>query len=151
MAARTFYTYIMSSRTKVLYIGMTNNLERRVQQHKEGKHDSFTREYRCHHLVWFERYATATSAIAREKQLKGWRRARKLALIEEQNLEWQDLSKDWGKASERTSLHQLLPPQTLLHQCHRETHHLCSPTDVILSGAQSAQSKDPHEHATSLP
>jgi putative endonuclease len=93
-----YYTYIMSSRTKVLYIGMTNNLERRVQQHKEGKHDSFTKEYRCHHLVWFERYATAVSAIAREKQLKGWRRARKLALIEEQNLEWQDLSKDWGKS-----------------------------------------------------
>ena len=98
MPARTYYTYIMSSRTKVLYIGMTNNLERRVQQHKEGKHDSFTKEYRCHHLVWFERYATPTSAIAREKQLKGWRRARKIALIEQQNLEWQDLSKDWGKS-----------------------------------------------------
>ncbi len=94
---RTYYTYIMSSRTKVLYIGMTNNLERRVQQHKEGKHDSFTKEYRCHHLVWFERYATAVSAIAREKQLKGWRRARKIALIEQENLEWQDLSKDWCK------------------------------------------------------
>jgi len=98
MPPRTYYTYIMSSRTKVLYIGITNSLERRVQQHKEGKHDSFTKEYRCHHLVWFERYATATSAIAREKQLKGWRRARKIALIEEQNLEWQDLSKDWGKS-----------------------------------------------------
>jgi putative endonuclease len=103
MPPRTYYTYIMSSRTKVLYIGMTNNLERRVQQHQEGRHDSFTREYRCHHLVWFERYATASAAIAREKQLKGWRRARKIVLIEEQNLEWQDLSKDWGKSFMPTS------------------------------------------------
>src|SRR5215813_5020776 len=94
---RTYYTYIMSSRTKVLYIGMTNNLERRIQQHKEGEHDSFTQEYRCHALVWFERYATASAAIAREKQLKGWRRSRKIALIEQQNLEWEDLSQDWGK------------------------------------------------------
>src|SRR5271168_1121284 len=98
MPARTYYTYIMSSRTKVLYIGMTNNLECRVQQHKEGKRDSFTKEYPCHHLVWFERHATAASAIAREKQLKGWRRAKKLALIEQQNLAWQDLSKNWGKS-----------------------------------------------------
>jgi putative endonuclease len=98
MPTRTYYTYIMSSRTKVLYIGITSNLELRVQQHKQNQHDGFAREYRCHHLVWFERYATAASAIAREKQLKGWRRAKKLALIEQQNLEWQDLSKDWGKS-----------------------------------------------------
>ena len=97
MPARTYYTYIMSSRTRVIYIGITSNLERRVQQHKQNQHDGFTKEYRCHHLVWFERYATAASAIAREKQLKGWRRAKKLALIEQQNLAWQDLSQDWGK------------------------------------------------------
>jgi len=97
MPSQTYYTYIMSSRTKVLYIGMTNNLERRVQQHKEGKHDSFTKEYRCHHLVWFERHATASAAIAKEKQLKGWRRARKIALIEEQNLEWQDPEQRLGQ------------------------------------------------------
>ena len=95
MPAPTYYTYIMSSRTKVLYIGITSNLELRVQQHKQNQHDGFTKECRCHHLVWFERYATAASAIAREKQLKGWRRAKKLALIEQQNLEWQDLSQDW--------------------------------------------------------
>ena len=95
MPAPTYYTYIMSSRTRVIYIGITSNLELRVQQHKQNKHDGFAREYRCHHLVWFERYATA---IAREKQLKGWRRAKKLALIEQQNLEWQDLSQDWGKS-----------------------------------------------------
>jgi putative endonuclease len=151
MPARTYYTYIMSSRTKVLYIGITNNLERRVQQHKEGKHDSFTKEYRCHHLVWFERYATAASAIAREKQLKGWRRARKIALIEEQNLEWQDLSKDWGKSFGANQPPPAVTTTDVLHLCHRETQHLCSLTDVILSGAQSAQSKDPYEHTSSLP
>jgi putative endonuclease len=97
MPAPTYYTYIMSSRTRVLYIGITSNLELRVQQHKQNQYDGFTKGYRCHHLVWFERYATATSAIAREKQLKGWRRAKKLALIEQENLEWQDLSQDWGK------------------------------------------------------
>jgi putative endonuclease len=96
MPAPTYYTYIMSSRTRVLYIGITSNLELRVEEHKQGKHDGFTKEYRCHHLVWFERHATAASA--REKQLKGWRRAKKLALIERENLGWQDLSKDWGKS-----------------------------------------------------
>ena len=98
MPAPTYYTYIMSSRTRVLYIGITSNLELRVQQHKQNQHDGFTKEYRCHHLVWFERCATAASAIAREKQLKGWRRARKLALIEQQNLAWQDLSQGWGQS-----------------------------------------------------
>ncbi len=98
MPAQTYYTYIMSSRTRVIYIGITSNLELRVQQHKQNLHDGFTKEYRCHHLVWFERYATAASAIAREKQLKGWRRTKKLTLIEPQNLAWQDLSQDWGKS-----------------------------------------------------
>jgi putative endonuclease len=97
MPAPTYYTYIMSSRTRVLYIGITSNLELRVQQHKQNQYDGFTKEHRCHHLVWFERYATAASAIAREKQLKGWKRAKKLVLIQQENLEWQDLSQDWGK------------------------------------------------------
>jgi putative endonuclease len=104
MPARTYYTYIMSSRTKVLYIGITSNLELRVQQHKQGQHDGFTKEYRCHRLVFFERHATAASAIAREKQLKGWKRAKKLALIEQENLEWQDLSKDWGNTFQATDV-----------------------------------------------
>ena len=109
MPARTYYTYIIAGRTKVLYIGITTSLERRVQQHKQGTHEGFTKEYRCHHLVWFERYATAASAIAREKQLKGWRRARKLVLIEQENPECQDLSKDWGKASNSINFCQSKP------------------------------------------
>lgn len=98
MPARSYYTYIVASRTRVLYIGVTNDLERRVWQHKKGIYDGFTKEYRCHHLVWFERYASATSAIAREKQLKGWKRSKKTALIERGNLAWRDLSEDWGKS-----------------------------------------------------
>jgi putative endonuclease len=96
MPARTYYTYIMARRTQVLYIGVTSDLERRVWQHKAGTFDGFTKEYRCHSLVWFERYASAASAIVREKQLKGWKRSKKIALIEQVNLAWEDLSKGWG-------------------------------------------------------
>jgi putative endonuclease len=98
MQERTFYTYIVASWTRVLYIEMTNDIECRVQQHKSGEYDGFTKEHRCHSLVWFERYAFAASAIAREKQLKGWRREKKIALIEQQNARWKDLSADWGKS-----------------------------------------------------
>jgi putative endonuclease len=98
MPPRFYYTYIMASRTRVLYIGVTNNLERRVWQHKNGICKGFSKEYRCHSLVWFERYVSPLSAIAREKQLKGWRRSKKISLIEQKNLGWDDLSADWGKS-----------------------------------------------------
>jgi putative endonuclease len=70
---------------------MTNDLERRVQEHGEGKVPGFTRRYGLKQLVYYERFPTAMSAIEREKQLKGWLRARKLALIEALNPEWKDL------------------------------------------------------------
>lgn len=93
-----YYTYIVASRTHALYVGMTNDLERRVFEHKEGRTPGFAAQYRCNRLVWFERYASAGGAIAREKQLKGWRRSKKLAWIERENPTWIDLSEGWGKS-----------------------------------------------------
>ena len=90
-----FYVYLMASRTRVLYCGITNNLGRRVQQHKEGTHPGFSKTYRCTRLVWFQNFKYVDSAILREKQIKRWRREKKLALIQEQNPSWQDLSELW--------------------------------------------------------
>ena len=97
MPDRCYYTYIVASRTRILYVGVTNSIERRASEHRSGKPGSFTGAYRCHRLVWFERYATPDAAIAREKEIKGWRRDRKIALIERQNPTWIDLSENWGK------------------------------------------------------
>jgi putative endonuclease len=96
MTQRIYYTYIMASASRNLYIGVTNNLERRVAQHKENAFGGFTAKYRCHRLVWFERYSWIGQAITREKELKGWLRARKIALIQQENPTWVDLSEDWG-------------------------------------------------------
>ena len=89
----TYYTYIMSSRNNsTLYIGVTNDLERRVTEHKSGSGSVFTRKYHCHKLVYFETFSDIDQAIAREKQLKGWKRERKDALIDSVNKERRDLS-----------------------------------------------------------
>ncbi len=85
----------MSSKTKVLYIGITNNLEKRVWQHKEDKGSAFTKKYRVKRLVYFEETTDVKSAIIREKQIKGWLRRKKVELIEAKNPTWQDLSTDW--------------------------------------------------------
>ena len=90
------YIYILGSNTGTLYIGVTSNLYLRVMQHKEGKFEGFTAEYRCERLLYFERYEEIPNAIAREKQLKGWRREKKLNLIRTINPEFQDLAQTWG-------------------------------------------------------
>jgi len=90
-----YSTYIMASRSHTLYIGVTGDLLRRVFQHKWKEHEGFTARYNCDRLVWFESYPEVQRAIAREKELKGWRRARKIALIEAANPAWVDLSRDW--------------------------------------------------------
>jgi putative endonuclease len=86
--------YIMASRSGTLYVGMTNNLSRRVTEHKTGAHPGFTSRYGVDRLVYCEGFACVNDAIAREKQLKGWKRSRKVALIERANPEWSDLSED---------------------------------------------------------
>ena len=91
---RTFQpaVYIMSSRPNgTLYVGVTSNLVQRAWQHREGVIDGFTKQHGCKTLVWFELHATMEYAILREKQLKGGSRKRKLALIELDNPQWQDL------------------------------------------------------------
>ena len=97
MREHHYYVYIVASRTHVLYIGITNNLHRRVWEHRTGAYPGFTAKYRCHRLVWFETYVTVTLAISREKQLKSWSRIKKIALIEQKNLTWADLSAEWGE------------------------------------------------------
>jgi putative endonuclease len=80
-----------SKRNGTLYTGVTSSLVHRVVQHKDGVTDGFTKRYGCKRLVWFELHATMPEAIAREKQIKGGSRARKLALIEADNPLWEDL------------------------------------------------------------
>ncbi|MCC6793057.1 MAG: GIY-YIG nuclease family protein [Thermomicrobiales bacterium] len=90
-----FHIYIMSSPSRTLYIGMTNNIERRVWEHKQKRLPGFTARYNVTMLVYCEAYAVPLEAIAREKELKGWLRRRKVELIEAENPDWQDLSRDW--------------------------------------------------------
>ena len=87
----------MASRTHVLYIGVTNDIERRVRQHKSHDIEGFTARYNIDRLVWYEVYQDVHRAIGREKQLKGWVRRKKIAIIEALNPTWQDLSEEWGK------------------------------------------------------
>ncbi len=90
-----YYVYIMSSRSKTLYTGVTNNLIRRVFEHKQGVGSQFTRKYRITRLVHFEETRDVWAALTREKQIKSWTRAKKLQLIDADNPEWKDLSEDW--------------------------------------------------------
>ncbi len=92
---RTYWVYIVASRSRVLHTGVTNDLGRRVNEHKQGLIAGFTRRYRITRLVYFEEHADIRDAIAREKQIKGWVRSRKIKLIEERNPTWDDLSDGW--------------------------------------------------------
>jgi putative endonuclease len=92
---RSFFVYIMSNRSKTLYTGVTNNLIRRVWEHKHGAGSEFCKHYRLDRLVYTERFQYVNNAIDREKQIKGWLRIRKIALIVSQNPTWSDLSAEW--------------------------------------------------------
>ena len=87
-----YYVYIITGYSnKELYIGMTNDLKRRITEHKNGQVDGFTKRYRLKKLVYFEEFLNPAEAIKREKELKGWRREKKNALIETKNPKWEDL------------------------------------------------------------
>jgi len=92
---RDYYVYVLASHSRVLYIGVTNDLRRRMQQHKCSVFPGFTRDHRVTTLVYFESTADVRVALAREKQLKRWPRRRKERLIEAGNPDWRDLSVDW--------------------------------------------------------
>ena len=81
-------------------LGVTSRIEVRVRQHKEGLFEGYSKRYNCNRLVWVERHSYIQDAIAREKQLKGWSRAKKIALVERENPAWMDLSEAWGFADE---------------------------------------------------
>ncbi len=85
----------MASRSQVVYTGVTNDLVRRVNEHRRGLVSGFTRKYRITRLVYFEGFADIRDAIAREKEIKGWKRLRKISLVESCNPTWKDLAKNW--------------------------------------------------------
>ncbi len=91
----TYYIYILANKSRVLYVGVTNNLERRMYEHKEKLIKGFTEKYRINRLVHYEEFKNIIEAIEREKQLKNWRRQWKIELIEEDNPEWKDISLGW--------------------------------------------------------
>ena len=93
---RQFCTYIVASNTGTLYVGMCNDITRRMWEHKSGKFEGFANRYGRNRLVYWEGFDDVRKAIDREKQLKGWRRARKIALIESLNPRWADLAEKWG-------------------------------------------------------
>lgn len=95
MPTQFFYVYIMASRSRVIYIGVCRSLHKRVWQHEEGEIEGFTKKYKCHRLVHFEQFVNVNNAIAREKEIKGWRREKKVKLIEAENPTWEDLAEEW--------------------------------------------------------
>jgi len=99
--SRTYYVYILASKSRALYVGVTNNLDRRLAEHRAGLCKGYAFEHGITHLVHFEVTSNVRAAIAREKQIKSWRRAKRLALIEQENPEWKDL---WAGPASTPSL-----------------------------------------------
>jgi putative endonuclease len=92
---RQFFVYIMASKSRTLYTGVTNDIRRRVSQHKSLEQPGFTKRYKVTRLVYCETLGSARDAIHREKEIKGWVRKKKIALIEQENPDWRDLAQDW--------------------------------------------------------
>ncbi len=91
-----YFVYIVCSRSGTLYIGMTNSIYRRALEHKHRDIKGFASKYGCDRLVYYESFDDVYKAIGREKQLKGWSRAKKIALIESKNPRWEDFAEKWG-------------------------------------------------------
>jgi len=92
---KNYYVYIMTSPSGTLYTGMTSNLVRRVYEHKQRLVDGFTKKYNVTRLAYYEQTSDVQTALAREKEIKKWRRSKKIALIKSINPKWQDLSAGW--------------------------------------------------------
>jgi putative endonuclease len=93
---KKYWVYIVCRRSGTLYIGITNNIEPRMREHKGGEFEGFASQYHCDRLVYCEKFDDVRKAIDREKQLKGWVRRKKIALIESKNPRWADLAEKWG-------------------------------------------------------
>jgi enoyl-CoA hydratase/carnithine racemase/predicted GIY-YIG superfamily endonuclease len=106
---KSYFVYIMAGIRRTIYIGFTGRLGIRVKQHKEGEYpDSFSAKYQCHKLVYYESYSSPHTALARETELKGWTREKKVALIEAVNPKWVDLAADWGKKMSLPEIRRIL-------------------------------------------
>ena len=99
---REYYVYIMASSARTLYVGVTNDLVRRVYEHKQGTGAGFTTKYKITRLVYHDATTDIQAAISREKQLKAWRRSKKVELVESVNPEWKDLSLRWYDGTSET-------------------------------------------------
>jgi len=102
--AHRYYVYIVASKSRTLYIGVTNNLLHRVEQHRGGEYDGFTKKYKIHRLVYFERFQYIGNAITREKELKGWLREKKVALISAANPTWEDRYMEYITAASKKQI-----------------------------------------------
>jgi putative endonuclease len=96
---RCYYVYIMASKSRVIYVGMTGFLMARVLRHRAGEGVAFTRKYRVHRLVYYHGFRNVGEAIARETEIKKWRREKKIELIRAENPTWEDLTEGWGEAA----------------------------------------------------
>ena len=92
---RDYYVYILTNVSRTLYIGVTNDLQRRLYEHRVGIGSEFTRKYHVHQLIYYESTNSVWAAIEREKELKSWRRSRKIGVIEQKNPDWRDLAAEW--------------------------------------------------------
>lgn len=95
MGGRKYYVYLLASKSGTLYVGVTNNLERRISEHKQALLSGFTKQYKVNLLVYYEEFDYIEDAIRREKQIKAWRREKKDALVDAVNPKWEDLAADW--------------------------------------------------------
>ena len=96
---KKYYVYMMASKGRVLYVGVTGSLVSRVLQHKAGEIEGFTKRYRITRLVYYDVFQYVNNAIARETEIKKWRREKKVMLVEASNPTWEDLGADWGRLS----------------------------------------------------
>jgi len=101
---RHYYVYVLANAGRMLYTGVTNNLERRVLEHKAKLVPGYTAKYNIARLVYYEATTSVVAALEREKQIKGWQRKKKLALIRSVNPDWRDLSEDWDSSRSFASL-----------------------------------------------
>ena len=95
MSKQKYYVYILANKSGSTYVGVTNDIERRVWEHRQGAIEGFTRKYKIDLLMYYEEFDYIEDAIRREKQIKGWSKDKKRALIETLNPRWVDLAEDW--------------------------------------------------------
>ncbi len=93
---KLYYVYIVASKSRAIYVGMTAFLMNRILRHRAGEGGTFTRKYKIHRLVYYEAFHSVAAAIARETEIKKWRREKKVALIVQKNPTWEDIAAEWG-------------------------------------------------------